>query len=121
MKNYRKLSSIIVALALSTGMALTASAQSASGDSGGGKTASDPTGMSKDNTFTGWIHNFGAKNQGRISRKAYMDESARRWDSADKTKKGLTYDEISRTYGYSGTGMGGPTPHSAQEKAGITR
>ena len=125
MNNHIKLSSLALALALSTGVALNASAQSSGGGAagggaaGGGVTSSDPTGMAKD-SFPGWMRDYSQKNQ-RISRQAYMDEAARRWDSMDTTKQGLTYDQVSRMYGYSATGMGGPTATRPQEKKGIQR
>jgi len=39
------------------------------------------------------------KNNGRISRKAYMDEMGRRWDAMDRNQQGLTPAEVSRIYG----------------------
>lgn len=54
--------------------------------------------------FSGWMNDYQSKNQGRISRQAYMDEVGRRWDQADTNKQGLTTDQINRAYGYGGTG-----------------
>jgi hypothetical protein len=36
-----------------------------------------------------------------------MDEVGRRWDAADRDRRGLTYDDINRTYGTTGSGGGG--------------
>ena len=51
--------------------------------------------------------NCQAKNQGKISRQAYMDEVARRWDQADKSNQGLTAEQIHQTYGIGATGVAG--------------
>lgn len=59
-------------------------------------------GVGGSGTFSGWVSDYEAKHSGKISRQAYMDEVARRWDAADTNKQGLTRDQINRTYG----GMG---------------
>ena len=120
MKNQSKVSTMLIALALGAGMSLTASAQS-SGGQGGGVTASAPHGGSSTSTnasFGGWMHEHSMKNSGRVSRQAYLDESARRWDSLDADKKGLTTAQISMLYGTPGA-MGGPTSTNKNEKKGI--
>lgn len=42
-------------------------------------------------------------NNGRISREAYMQESARRWDAMDQKREGLTSDQLNGIYGYQAT------------------
>jgi hypothetical protein len=46
-----------------------------------------------------WITKHAETNKGRISREAYMNELARRWDMADKSHQGLTPAEVSRLTG----------------------
>jgi hypothetical protein len=58
-------------------------------------------------SFPGWMTDYSKSNQGRISRDAYMQESARRWDAMDQERRGLTVDEVTRLYGYP---SGGPMP-----------
>ena len=53
-------------------------------------------------TFQGWMSDHSTKNQGRITRDAYMQESARRWDALDKERRGLSLEEVNRAYGYPG-------------------
>ena len=113
-----KLNKPLLALALALSVGSVYAQSSTGGDAGaqgGGITASS-------GSFQSWLNTYGAKNSGRISRKAYMDEASRRWDSMDKTKQGLTMDEINRTYYHSGPAavMGGPTATNSQEKKGIT-
>ena len=110
---------LAMAMALSVGSVYAQSSGTGSGDGGGGQGGSNAT----TGTFQTWLNTYGAKNNGRISRQAYMDESGRRWDSMDKTKKGLTMDEINRTYYSSGPAavMVGPTSTNTQDKKGITQ
>jgi len=58
-------------------------------------------GQSFDKTGAGdsWATDYATKNNGRISRKAYMDEMGRRWDAMDRNQQGLTPAEVSRIYG----------------------
>lgn len=51
-------------------------------------------------SFTGWMGGYATKNQGRVSRKAYMDEAGRRWDVMDAKHEGLTPAQVSQIYGY---------------------
>lgn len=51
-------------------------------------------------SFPGWMTDYSKSNNGRISRDAYMQESARRWDAMDVDQRGLTTDQVSRLYGY---------------------
>ncbi|HSV19066.1 MAG TPA: hypothetical protein VLR71_11685 [Casimicrobiaceae bacterium] len=56
-------------------------------------------GQSFDKTGDSWANDYAAKNNGRISRKAYMDEMSRRWEAMDRNQQGLTPAEVSRMYG----------------------
>ena len=56
-------------------------------------------GQSFDKTGDSWASDYAAKNNGRITRKAYMDEMSRRWDAMDRNQQGLTPAEVSRMYG----------------------
>ena len=87
------------------------SGSSGGGDGGGGKTSTSMT-------FQDWLNTHSAKNSGRVSRQAYMEESGRRWDSMDKTKKGLSLAEIRGVYNPPAI-MGGPTATSTQDQKGI--
>ena len=111
---------LAVTMALSVGSVF---AQSSGPGSGTGGASGQGGSEAATGTFQSWLNTYGAKNNGRISRQAYMDESGRRWDSMDKTKKGLTMDEINRTYYQSGPAavMGGPTATNTQDKKGITQ
>jgi hypothetical protein len=46
-----------------------------------------------------WIDHYSAQNNGRISREAYLDEMARRWDAMDANHQGLTPAQVSRMTG----------------------
>jgi hypothetical protein len=71
-----------------------------SGSMATGTTAAGATGgQSFDKTGDSWATDYATKNNGRISRKAYMDEMGRRWDAMDKNQQGLTPAEVSRMYG----------------------
>jgi hypothetical protein len=107
--NMRFPAALLVALGMS--IAVTASAQTAATPN-----TNPPAGQNNpkapDNTmkatapggsFSGWMSDYSTKHEGRISRKAYMDEQGRRWDTMDKSNKGLTADEINQTYGYGGS------------------
>ena len=112
MMNHAKIASMTSALALAMTLGTPASAQTASGSDssgGGGTTASS-------GTFQGWLNKH---KSGRITRQEYMEEVGRRWDTMDRTRQGLTYDEINRLYYTSAVGMGGPTSTNPQDKAGI--
>ena len=74
------------------------------------KQANESAGVGGSGTFSGWLSDYQAKHEGRISRQAYMDEVARRWDMADKDKKGLTSEQINQTYGMGGPGMTNANP-----------
>ena len=73
-------------------------------------------GESNSTSFQDWL-NIKSANSARISRQEYMDESARRWDMMDKTKKGLTLAEIRGVYNPPAN-MGGPTATTTQQKKG---
>ena len=89
------------------GMALAASTAFAQTPA---KPANDTTGVGGSGSFSGWLSEYQTKHEGRISRQAYMDEVARRWDMADRDKKGLTSDQINQTYGTGGPGMTNTNP-----------
>ena len=112
---------LAMAMALSVGSVYAQSSGTGTGDSGGGAQGGGITASS--GSFQSWLNTHSTKNSGRISRQAYMDEASRRWDSMDKTKQGLTMDEINRTYYSSGPAavMGGPTATNAQEKKGVQK
>jgi hypothetical protein len=55
-----------------------------------------------------WMNRHATEHQGRVSRQAYMDEMARRWDSLDRSKQGLTPAEISRLTGRTDLDHAGP-------------
>ena len=65
--------------------------------------------------FGGWMTDYSKSNNGRISRDAYMREQERRWDMADKERRGLTIDDINRTYGYQ---WSNPTPMGTNANPG---
>jgi hypothetical protein len=114
--NFSKIASMASTLALAMSMGA-ASAQStgssgssagsgdASGGQGGGNTASSMT-------FQKWLDQ---RSGARISRQAYLDEVGRRWDAMDRTRVGLTADEINRLYWTSAVGMGGPPATTQQD------
>jgi hypothetical protein len=89
------------------GMALAASTALAQTPA---KPANDTTGVGGSGSFSGWLSDYQTKHEGRISRQAYMDEVARRWDLADKDRKGLTSDQIHQTYGMGGPAGTNPAP-----------
>jgi len=96
--NAKPLSIVLASMALSVG-SITAMAQA----------PGFPAGSSGPNSgsFSGWVSDYQAKNQGKVSRQAYLDEVARRWDQADKSNQGLTADQINQTYGIGATGVAG--------------
>ena len=62
--------------------------------------AAAASGQSFDKTGQGaWAEAHAKRNNGRISREAYMDEMSRRWDAVDHDRQGLTPAEVSRLYG----------------------
>ena len=63
-------------------------------------------------SFNGWMGDYATKNNGRISRRAYMDEAGRRWDAMDKNRQGLTPGQLSQMYGY------GTTPTTVDSATG---
>jgi len=83
---------------MSGGMPVTSSTGSAAGTTGAKGQSFDKTGTDASGMST-WTDSQAKSNNGRISRKAYMDEMGRRWDSMDNSKQGLTPAEVSRLYG----------------------
>src|SRR5438445_1457872 len=63
--------------------------------------AADNTNSRSAPTLHTWMHDYSSRNKGYISRRAYMDEMGRRWDSMDRRHHGLTVDQIDSMYGYS--------------------
>ena len=51
-------------------------------------------------SFSTWMGDQSKMNNGYITREEYMKEAGRRWDMADKNRKGLTPAEVNRIYGY---------------------
>jgi hypothetical protein len=103
---HRKPIAMALALAGTIGLAATAPALAAdTGDSTNSRTnatASRQAGVPTQAPAPGdsWAGDYAARNNGRISRKAYMDEMARRWDAMDRNQQGLTPAEVSRLYGH---------------------
>jgi hypothetical protein len=110
----------MVAVALAAFSAGSVYAQSSGSGSSGGGSAGGGGVTATSSTFQDWLNAHGAKNNGRISRQAYMDEAGRRWDSADKSKQGLTLAEIRGVYNPPAV-MGGPTATNPQERKGISQ
>jgi len=46
-----------------------------------------------------WTRSYSARNNGRITRQAYMDEMGRRWDALDANHQGLTPADVSHLTG----------------------
>jgi len=46
-----------------------------------------------------WMQDYSVRNNGRISREAYLDEMGRRWDAMDANRGGLSPAEVSRLTG----------------------
>jgi hypothetical protein len=46
-----------------------------------------------------WVNDYSVRNNGRITRQAYLDEMGRRWDAMDANRQGLTPAQISRLTG----------------------
>ena len=113
-----KQSTMLAAFALALGMSAGAMAQStgASGSSGAAAGAQGGGNTATSSTFQNWLNQHSGS---KISRQAYMDEVARRWDAADASKQGLTTDEINRMYWNAGVGMGGPTATQPNQKKGL--
>jgi len=105
--NMRSPGALVVALGMS--IAVAASAQTGTPPAGQNNPKAPDNTMkaaSPANSFSGWMTDYSTKHEGRISRKAYMDEAGRRWDAMDKSNKGLTTDEINQMYGYGGSSGG---------------
>ena len=89
-QNMRSPAALLVALGMS--IAVAASAQTGTPPAGQNNPKAPDNTMkatSPGDSFSGWMTDYSAKNNGRISRKAYMDEQGRRWDAMDKSHKGL--------------------------------
>jgi len=46
-----------------------------------------------------WMQDYSLRNDGRISREAYLDEMGRRWDAMDANRSGLAPADVSRLTG----------------------
>jgi hypothetical protein len=51
---------------------------------------------------------------GYITRDQYMQEAGRRWDMADKSRKGLTVDQVNNIYGYGSAASITKTPDKVE-------
>jgi hypothetical protein len=99
----------VVAVALSSVAWAQSSTPSSSMSSGSNaQMPSTATGVGGSGSFSGWLSDYQSKNNGRISRQAYMDEVGRRWDAADANRQGLTTDQINQAYGMGTTGATAP-------------
>lgn len=67
--------------------------------------------------FPKWMHDQSMQHSGRISRQMFMDETGHRWDAMDKSKKGLTKQELDRAYGYAPSGHQRGSPASTGSTA----
>lgn len=75
-----------------------------------GSTQTPSAGIGGSGAFSGWLSDYQAQHQGRVSRQAYMDEVGRRWDAADRSNQGLTVDQINQAYGFGGAGTTNASP-----------
>ena len=99
---------IAMALALAGAMTLAAAAPAFAGDTGDSTNsrtnanAAAQAGVPAQAApmTDAWASDYAARNNGRISRKAYMDEMSRRWDAMDRNQQGLTPAEVSRLNGH---------------------
>lgn len=80
-------------------MAVAAFALAAAGSAVGQADNTDSR-MAQPGTFSTWMTEQSRMNNGYITREEYMNEAGRRWDMADKNRKGLTPAEVNRIYGY---------------------
>lgn len=97
---------VVIALALAGALGF-AAAPGFAADTGGSTNsrtnanASQQAGLgTQSGTAThSWVDDYAARNNGRVSRQAYMDEMGRRWDAMDRNQQGLTPAEVSRLTG----------------------
>lgn len=61
--------------------------------------AADNTNSKSDPSYQDWLTTQSQANHGYISRRVYMDEMGRRWDTLDREHRGLTRDQIDSMYG----------------------
>lgn len=95
----RRSGKALIAVVLSAGLIGSAIAQVAPAEAQNSKVAGAGP------NFSSWMTDYSKANQGRISRDAYMAESGRRWDAMDKSKQGLTTDQLNTIYGYGPSAM----------------
>jgi hypothetical protein len=72
----------------------------------------------EESSLDAWMNRHATENQGRVSRQAYMDEMARRWDSMDRGNAGLTPAEVSRLTGKVDVDQAGPARTGSGVQAG---
>lgn len=94
---------VLLATALMLTLGTASAQQTAPATSAG---AADNTNSRSSPTFQGWMSDYSKANKGYISRQAYMDEMGRRWDAMDRSRNGLTMDQVNSMYGYSGANPG---------------
>jgi hypothetical protein len=80
---------------IAVGALALAAAGSAIGQADNTNSRMAPTG-----TFSTWMTEQSRMNNGYITREEYMNEAGRRWDMADKNRRGLTPAEVNQIYGY---------------------
>ena len=88
--NRKKTSSLIAVAAIA--LAATGSAL--------GQTDNTNSRMAQPDAFSTWMVDQSKTHNGYITRDEYMQEAGRRWDMADKSRRGLTPSEINQIYGY---------------------
>ena len=101
---HSKSMAMAMALAGTIGFAAVIPASAQGADYGTGTMTRNPAsttaaGQSFDKTGDAWAAGYAARNNGRISRQAYMHEMARRWDAMDRNQQGLTPAQVSHLYG----------------------
>ena len=62
-----------------------------------------------------WMRNESVRNNGRITRRAYLDYVGRRWDAMDTRHQGLTPAEVSRLTGHVDSNAPAPLTGSGQQ------
>lgn len=99
---------ILMALALAGTMTLAAAAPAFAGDTGDSTNSRTNANAARQEGMPAqagamtdtWANDYAARNHGRISRQAYMDEMSRRWDAMDRNQQGLTPAEVSHLSGH---------------------
>lgn len=110
--NTQRRTLLAIALAMTVGAAYGQSGGDG-GAGGGGRTATAPT-------FQDWLNKHSSANNGRVSRKAYMDEVGRRWDSVDHNRQGLSTSQINDMYGGTSGGSSSGAGYTTGGNSGVT-